>query len=252
MKFFNLLLFINSNKKKISVLLLIIVGFVTLQSFVTPSFTFNSDLFWINGSRVETDAISIAREMLQAAETGVWDREKPLSKGEVEQMNYILTQIQYAINSRLKYGTPISISLAQDLLESDRGRSALARYANNHFGIKARKDEDWVWEWDNGKKCKFRKFDDVQDSYYGHDQLLHRSHYTKKGLWECANDYKKFAHKLRECGYAEDKNYPGKLIRIIERYHLNVFDNLGEIDLVLFLNALTELKNEEIITASTL
>ena len=38
------------------------------------------------------------------------------------------------------------------------------------------------------------------------------------------DDYKKWAHGLRKAGYATDKQYPQKLISLIERYNLNDYD----------------------------
>ncbi|HBU76931.1 MAG TPA: N-acetylmuramidase, partial [Muricauda sp.] len=38
------------------------------------------------------------------------------------------------------------------------------------------------------------------------------------------DDYKKWAHGLRQAGYATDRKYPEKLIAIIERYNLHEYD----------------------------
>ncbi|RUA14720.1 MAG: N-acetylmuramidase, partial [Flavobacteriia bacterium] len=38
------------------------------------------------------------------------------------------------------------------------------------------------------------------------------------------DDYKKWAHGLRQAGYATDKQYPQKLIALIERYNLHQYD----------------------------
>ena len=40
------------------------------------------------------------------------------------------------------------------------------------------------------------------------------------------DDYKKWAHGLRKAGYATDKQYPQKLISLIERYNLNDYDEV--------------------------
>src|SRR5690349_18778085 len=45
-----------------------------------------------------------------------------------------------AIKEMLMHGVPASITLAQGMLESGNGNSALATYANNHFGIKCHGD----------------------------------------------------------------------------------------------------------------
>jgi uncharacterized FlgJ-related protein len=50
--------------------------------------------------------------------------------------DYIAKYKEDAIREMHQYGVPASITLAQGMLESDNGNSALAVYANNHFGIK--------------------------------------------------------------------------------------------------------------------
>lgn len=52
------------------------------------------------------------------------------------QVYYIQQYKDIAIREMLRTGIPASITLAQGLLESDAGRSELARRANNQFGIK--------------------------------------------------------------------------------------------------------------------
>ena len=52
---------------------------------------------------------------------------------------YILTYKDIAIREMKEHKIPASITLAQGLLESGAGNSALAREAKNHFGIKCHK-----------------------------------------------------------------------------------------------------------------
>ena len=54
--------------------------------------------------------------------------------------DYIEKYKDIAIKEMLENGIPASITLAQGILESDNGNSALAMYANNHFGIKCHND----------------------------------------------------------------------------------------------------------------
>ena len=128
-----------------------------------------------------------------------------------------------------KYGIPASITLAQGLLESGAGKSELARKSNNHFGIKA--DNSWkgrsVSSMDNGRMCKFRKYDKVGESYEDHSRfLVDRQRYAF--LFKLRRtDYKGWAKGLKQAGYAEDSKYPQKLIGLIERYNLQRFDSFG-------------------------
>ena len=128
-----------------------------------------------------------------------------------------------------RYGIPASITLAQGLLESGAGKSELARKSNNHFGIKA--DKSWngksVSSMDNGRLCKFRKYNEVCDSYEDHSKFLAgKERYA--GLFRLKRtDYKGWAKGLRKAGYAEDRQYPQKLISLIERYNLQQYDSKG-------------------------
>lgn len=139
---------------------------------------------------------------------------------------YIDTYKDMAIEQQHKYGIPASITLAQGLLESGAGRSELARKANNHFGIKC---HDWtgarVYHDDDKKGECFRKYDNVRLSFEDHSRfLVGRPRYAS--LFELRiTDYKGWAHGLRECGYATNKQYGTILIRLIETYNLDKYDS---------------------------
>lgn len=129
-------------------------------------------------------------------------------------------------------GVPASITLAQGLLESNSGQSALAVKANNHFGVKCHKD------WDGGKYLQdaeernecFRAYSSPEASFHDHsDFIRYRDRY--KSLFSLEQtDYKSWAKGLKEAGYATDPAYPQKLIKLIEDYELYRFDVAVEIE----------------------
>ena len=137
-------------------------------------------------------------------------------------MAYIEKWKETAIQQQADYGIPASITMAQALLESAAGQSELARKAKNHFGIKC--TSDWfggVYYYDAERKndC-FRQYRDAAESFKDHSLFLKRSRYST--CFEIAiEDYEGWAYRLKECGYATDKLYPQKLIRIIETYGLD-------------------------------
>ncbi len=125
-----------------------------------------------------------------------------------------------------KYGIPAAITLAQGLLESNVGDSRLSKESNNHFGIKCK------------RKCKgctcrnytdddiydmFRVFDTAWESYREHSLLLNGARY-KHLLKLHPDDYKGWAKGLRKAGYATDKRYAEKLIKIIEVMNLTQYN----------------------------
>lgn len=140
---------------------------------------------------------------------------------------YISTYSSLAIQQQKKYHIPASITLAQGLLESGAGQSDLARRSNNHFGIKCH--SEWrggrVYHDDDLRGECFRKYKRVEDSYEDHSRFLaERPRYAS--LFKLnSKDYKGWAKGLQKCGYATDRAYANKLIKVIEDYELYRFDS---------------------------
>jgi LysM repeat protein len=141
---------------------------------------------------------------------------------------YVALYKDDAVREMQLYKVPASITLAQGMLESDNGNSALAVYANNHFGIKCHKEwtgETYTQDDDEKDEC-FRKYGSVYDSYTDHSEFLKtRPRYAF--LFDLKiNDYKGWATGLKTAGYATDPKYAERLINLIERYKLNEYDKL--------------------------
>ena len=155
---------------------------------------------------------------------------KPLNKYTLQ---YIKKYAPLAVLEMYKYNIPASVTLAQGILESGNGRSQLASKSNNHFGIKCH--TGWkgakVYHDDDEKGECFRKYKYVQSSYKDHSEFLSgRRRYAS--LFKLRkSDYKGWAKGLKKAGYATDKKYPKKLIKIIEEYKLYEFDKFREKDL---------------------
>lgn len=143
---------------------------------------------------------------------------------------YVQRYAKLAIAEMDKYGIPASIKLAQALHESGAGKSKIAQHNNNHFGIKCfsktcKKNHCSNFS-DDSHKDFFRKYENAWASYRDHSQFLQKPRY--KSLYQLPkNDYKAWAKGLKKAGYATDKNYPQKLIRIIERLNLQRFDKVS-------------------------
>jgi len=139
---------------------------------------------------------------------------------------YIKTFAEIAQYEMRAFGIPASITLAQGILESGSGRGELTLKTNNHFGIKCH--TGWEGEFDfhddDAKGECFRKYNHPMYSFRDHSIFLStRSRYAFLFNYR-RDDYKKWAHGLREAGYATDKKYPQKLIALIERYNLHQYD----------------------------
>lgn len=140
--------------------------------------------------------------------------------------DYVAKYKEVAIAERDKYGIPAAITLAQGLLESNAGDSRLSVESNNHFGIKCRTKcrgctcRNYV---DDDVYDMFRVFDSVWGSYREHSKLLQNKRYVWLKKYPIT-DYKNWAHGLKKSGYATDKRYAPKLIKIIEELGLDKID----------------------------
>ena len=142
---------------------------------------------------------------------------------------YILTYKDIAIREMKEHKIPASITLAQGLLESGAGNSALAREAKNHFGIKCHKGwtgKTYYMDDDEENEC-FRKYKNAEESFRDHsDFLCGRTRYA--ALFELEiTDYKGWARGLKAAGYATNPKYAQLLIDRIELYDLTKYDQIA-------------------------
>ena len=140
-------------------------------------------------------------------------------------LSYIDEFKAVAIEEMNASGIPASITLAQGILESGSGNSDLAKYANNHFGIKC--TSDWrgknYYRDDDQKNDCFRVYKDARESFKDHSEFLKRKRYSFLFQLD-KNDYKSWAQGLKTAGYATNPKYPDMLISVIEKYKLDQYD----------------------------
>ncbi len=146
---------------------------------------------------------------------------------------YVARYKDLAIREMKRMGVPAAITLAQGILETEGGNSALLQKSNNHFGIKCKSswtggsvshDDDSIGE------C-FRVYKDAEDSYRDHSNFL-RGNDRYSFLFQLdPTDYKGWANGLKKAGYATNPAYPAILIKHIETYNLEQYtlEGAGEI-----------------------
>ncbi len=153
------------------------------------------------------------------------------SEYKMTRQEYVEKYKDVAIKEMLENGIPASITLAQGLLESDNGNSGLAMYANNHFGIKCHDDwkgESYIQDDDKKDEC-FRKYKAAEESFDDHSDFL-KSKGRYAFLFELRKtDYKGWAEGLHEAGYATDRSYADRLIKIIDDNQLYQYDRMQEV-----------------------
>lgn len=138
----------------------------------------------------------------------------------------------YAIAKMREHGIPASITLAQGMLESGNGKSRLAVQGNNHFGIKCH--NDWkgrrMYHDDDRRGECFRVYKSAEQSFEDHSAFL-RGYRRYAFLFDLdPTDYKAWAHGLKRAGYATDKSYAERLIKIIEEEELWKLDRGVDIE----------------------
>lgn len=145
---------------------------------------------------------------------------------------YITQYAEMAVAEQQRSGIPAAITLAQGIYETNAGLSELATEANNHFGIKCKKEwrgETFAHTDDAPNEC-FRKYSCAAESYKDHSDYLKQSP-RYAGLFTLEQtDYASWAHGLKKCGYATNPKYAHKLIRVIEDFNLQqyTFRALGQ------------------------
>lgn len=142
---------------------------------------------------------------------------------------YIQTYKDIAMREMRDHKIPASITLAQGLLESGAGNSALAREAKNHFGIKCHKGwegKTYIMDDDEENEC-FRKYNNAEESFVDHSLFLTtRSRYA--ALFDLdITDYEGWARGLKAAGYATNPKYAQLLIDRIKLYDLAKYDEIA-------------------------
>ncbi len=142
---------------------------------------------------------------------------------------YIAKYKDIAMAEMQRSGVPAAITLAQGILESKYGESDLCVQSNNHFGIKCKTEwtGDKVYHDDDAKHECFRSYSDAAASFKDHsDFLKNRPYYTDLFKLDIT-DAEGWAFGLKKDGYATEKEYPQRLLKVINDYDLNQYTYLA-------------------------
>ena len=160
----------------------------------------------------------------------------PVFSQNITAAQYIETYKDIAIREMKRMGVPAAITLAQGLLETENGNSALVKKSNNHFGIKCK--STWtaggVSHDDDAPGECFRVYKDAEESYRDHSNFLRGSDRYAPLFSLDPRDYKAWAVGLRKAGYATNPRYPDILIKNIEDNNLQQYTLLAAGEVPLF------------------
>lgn len=139
--------------------------------------------------------------------------------------NYIEKYKLEAMREQRRTGVPASITLAQGVHETNAGASELATNANNHFGIKCKKEwtgDTYTYTDDRPDEC-FRKYTSDLESYKDHSDYLRSSARYASLFALDITDYPGWANGLKRAGYATNPKYAPLLIKIVEENNLQQY-----------------------------
>lgn len=135
-----------------------------------------------------------------------------------------------AMEQQRLFGIPASVTLAQMAIESSAGSSTLAIKGNNYFGVKGydweRQGRPVMYLNDDHEHEPFRVYGSVKESVTDHSRVLMGDRYRKCHSLS-PTDYKGWADGLHKAGYATDPGYASKIIKEIEYYNLQNYDNMA-------------------------
>lgn len=146
------------------------------------------------------------------------------------QQAFIQSVAPGAIQGWNEYKVLPSITVAQAIVESGWGRSALSTQAHNLFGIKGSYNGNSVVmrtrEVYGGRSvyvnANFRAYANNSESVTDHGRFLNVNSRYRNLLGD--TNYASVANKLRQDGYATDPSYASTLIRFVQTYNLNQLD----------------------------
>jgi len=132
---------------------------------------------------------------------------------------YIDENKDFSIQLMNKYHVPASIILAVAIHESASGTSKIARYLNNHFGIKGSNNNTQI-------HSSYKGFEVVEDSYINFiDMLQSRSKFRTLFDKYTDYDYRSWAYGIQRGGYAASRTWASQVIGLIKKLKLYEYDN---------------------------
>lgn len=135
---------------------------------------------------------------------------------------YIEKYKDLAIKQMNEYGLPASVILGISLHESGSGTSKIARYLNNHFGMKGKNSSKEI-------RSAYRGYDSVEDSYQDFIGAMKRSKKFEVLFGKFSDyDYRNWVLGIQGGGYAASKTWGSQVLAIIKQYRLYEYDNRPE------------------------
>lgn len=132
--------------------------------------------------------------------------------------DYINAYAEHAQILMREYKVPASIILAVAIHESAAGTSKIARYLNNHFGIKGANSNTEI-------RSSYKDYPTVAESYdHFIDFLQNRASFSSLFDKYDQYDYKNWARGIQRGGYARSRTWASQIVGIIKKNNLYQYD----------------------------
>lgn len=155
--------------------------------------------------------------------------------------DYVQAHLSIAQQLMREKKVPASIILGVAIHESAAGKSKIARFLNNHFGVKGKNSNTEI-------RSAYRDYENVEASFHHFTEfLLAKPAYS--GLFEkyTVADYKNWARGIQRGGYAASRTWASQVIALIDKYKLYEYDDAPETGT----EPVDENKGEQIIIAAS-
>lgn len=135
---------------------------------------------------------------------------------------YIEKYKELAIRHMDEQGVPASVILGVAMHESANGNSKLAKYLNNHFGIKGKNLSTEI-------KSSYRGYVSVTDSYLDFMAAMRRNKKFEALFGKYSSyDYYHWVLGIQNGGYAASKQWGAQVLATIKKYRLYELDKRPE------------------------
>jgi len=136
--------------------------------------------------------------------------------------DYVEEHTDHAQELMREYEVPASVILAVAIHESAAGKSKVARYLNNHFGIKGSNTNTEI-------NSSYRGYESADESYDNFVEVLQNRTSFNKLFDKCDQyDYAAWARGIQRGGYASSRTWANQVIAIIDKYELYQYDERPE------------------------
>lgn len=132
--------------------------------------------------------------------------------------DYIAEHLGVAQTLMRAHKIPASVILAVAIHESAAGKSKIAKYLNNHFGIKGENSNTEI-------NSAYRDYPSVDSSYHQFISFLHsRSYFEALFNKYDQYDFSRWAKGMQKAGYAHSRTWAAQVIALINKYKLYQYD----------------------------